>query len=173
LAIESLWSSSLSSSIRVILIVMLIFSLALLTMKYIYTDGNNYDHLVNALSSKYTDVALPSSKGPTILDSNLKAEVVFRGLRYPTSMAFLGPNDILVEEKDSGTIRRIIDKTELPQPLITLKVATYGHRGLLGIAVAPNSSVVPWLNYGNANDNNNTTAAHVFVYYTSTNKYRR
>ena len=31
---------------------------------------------------------------------NLKVETVFKGLRPPTSMAFLGPNDILVLEKD-------------------------------------------------------------------------
>jgi glucose/arabinose dehydrogenase len=141
-------------------IVTLTFSLALIAMKYLYTHQNNYDHIVKALSSKYPDVGLPSPNGPTIFDSNLKAEVVFRGLRYPTSMAFLGPKDILVGEKDSGMIRRIVNKAELPQTLAALKVATYAHRGLLGIAVAPNSSVVPVLNYGNA------TTAYVFVYYT-------
>ena len=43
-------------------------------------------------------------------------------------MAFFGPNDILVEEKDTGMVRRIVDRTELPQPLVARKVATYGHR---------------------------------------------
>jgi aldose sugar dehydrogenase len=143
----------------------LIFSLALLTMNYLYMDQNNHDHLVKALSSKYPDVGLPSPKGPEILDSNLKAEAVFGGLTHPTSMAFLGPNDILVEEKDSGVIKRIVDRHELPQPLIILKVATYAHRGLLGIAVWPNRSVVPSLTDRSINDNNNTIA-HVFVYYT-------
>ena len=47
--------------------------------------------------------ALPISEGPIIKDSNLKAEVVFEGLTSPTSIAFLGPNDILVLEKDKGT----------------------------------------------------------------------
>ena len=153
-------SGSLSSSIKAMFIVTLTFSSALMAMKYLYTHQNNYDHIVKALSSKYPDVGLPSPNGPTIFDSNLKAEVVFRGLRYPTSMAFLGPKDILVGEKDSGMIRRIVNKAELPQTLAALKVATYAHRGLLGIAVAPNSSVVPVLNYGNA------TTAYVFVYYT-------
>ncbi|MFL6399551.1 MAG: hypothetical protein ACJ72J_08225, partial [Nitrososphaeraceae archaeon] len=157
MAIVSLWSSS-SSSIRAILLVMLVITFALLTMKYLYTNQSNYDHLVKALSSKYPDVGLPSPRGPTILDSNLKAEVVFRGLRYPTSMAFLGPNDILVEEKDTGTVRRIVDGTELPQPLIALNVATNAHRGLLGITVAPLRSVGPLLNYGNVSGNNNATA---------------
>ena len=78
-----------------------------------------------------------SPKGPTILDPNLKAEVVFRGLKYPTSMAFLGPNDILVTEKDAGTVQRIVNGTELQQPLLNVSVATYAHRGMLGIAIAP------------------------------------
>ncbi len=34
--------------------------------------------------------AIPSAQGPTINDPNLKAEVVFTGLRLATSMAFLG-----------------------------------------------------------------------------------
>jgi hypothetical protein len=33
-------------------------------------------------------------------------------------MAFLGPNDMLVTEKDAGTVRRIVNSTELPQPLL-------------------------------------------------------
>jgi hypothetical protein len=77
---------------------MVVFTFALLTMKYLYTNQNNYDHLVKALSSKYPDVGLPSPRGPTILDSNLKAEVVFRGLRYPTSMAFLGRVEKAVDQ---------------------------------------------------------------------------
>ena len=41
---------------------------------------------------------------PTVNDPNLKVEKVFEGLRFPTKMAFLGPNDILVLEKDNGTV---------------------------------------------------------------------
>jgi len=48
----------------------------------------DHSHLVKALAPKYPEVGLASSKGPTILDPNLKAELVFRGLRYPTSMIF-------------------------------------------------------------------------------------
>jgi glucose/arabinose dehydrogenase len=41
-----------------------------------------------------------SPEGPIINDPNLVAQVVFKGLKAPTSMAFLGPNDILVLEKN-------------------------------------------------------------------------
>lgn len=39
---------------------------------------------------------------PSIKDPNLKIELVSEGLELPTSMAFLGLNDILVLEKDKG-----------------------------------------------------------------------
>ena len=39
---------------------------------------------------------LTAASGPTINNPNLKAELVFKGLKIPTSMAFLGPNNILV-----------------------------------------------------------------------------
>ena len=47
--------------------------------------------------------APPLPEGPIIKDSNLKAEVVFEGLTSPTSIAFVGPTDILALEKDKGT----------------------------------------------------------------------
>ena len=51
-------------------------------------------------------------------------------------MAFLGPNDILVLEKDEGTVQRIVNGTMLQQPLLQVPVATESERGMLGIAVA-------------------------------------
>ena len=80
----------------------------------------------------------------------LKVETVFKGLRPPTSMAFLGPNDILVLEKDDGTVQRIVNGTMLPQPLLQVPVATESERGMLGIAVAKHKN----------------GPAYVFLYYT-------
>jgi aldose sugar dehydrogenase len=78
---------------------------------------------------------------PTIAkDANLKVELVTQGLRSPTSMAFLGPNDILVLEKDSGTVQRIIDGKMLPQPLLQVPVSMTDERGMLGIAIAKHSN---------------------------------
>jgi glucose/arabinose dehydrogenase len=65
-------------------------------------------------------------------DSNLNAEVVVNGIELPTGMAFLGPNDILVLEKDKGIVRRIIDGKMLPDPLLDVNVANKSERGLLG-----------------------------------------
>jgi glucose/arabinose dehydrogenase len=101
---------------------------------------HNHSNFAKALISKYPEVGLPSIKGPTIFDPHLKAQVIFKGLRYPTSIAFLGLNDFLVTEKDAGTVRRIVNGTELHQPLLNVSVATYGHRGMLGMAVVPHPS---------------------------------
>ena len=46
---------------------------------------------------------------PIIKDTKLKAEIFAQGLKSPTSMAFLGPKDILVIEKEDGTVKRIVN----------------------------------------------------------------
>jgi aldose sugar dehydrogenase len=100
-------------------------------------------------------LAVQSPQGPTMNDSHLKAEVVFKGIRFPTNMAFLGPNDILVLEKNEGTVRRIVNGSMLQQPLLHVNVANDGERGLLGIAVSKTRS-----------NNNNDVHTYVFLYYT-------
>src|SRR5438094_1050712 len=85
---------------------------------------------------KAKPLTIQSSQGPIINDTNLKAEVVFQGLKFPTSMAFLGANDILVLEKNDGTVKRIVNGTMLPHPLLDANVSTKAERGMLGIAVA-------------------------------------
>jgi glucose/arabinose dehydrogenase len=132
--------------------------------KFQYFEQHDRSLVAKALALKYPEVGLPSPNGPTIVDSHLKAEVVFKGLRYPTSIAFLGPNDILVTEKDAGTVRRIVNGTELQQPLLNASVATYGHRGMLGIAVASLSSSMPAISTNHGNRNSTTT--YIFLYYT-------
>ena len=88
---------------------------------------------------------------PAVLKApNLKVELVAQGLRSPTSMAFLGPNDILVLEKETGTGQRITNGKMLPQPLLQVPVSTTNERGMLGIAIAKH--------------NNGPT--YVFLYYT-------
>ena len=87
-----------------------------------------------------TSSALAPPPIPIINDSNLKAEVVFKGIEFPTSMAFLGPDDILVLEKNNGTVRRIVNGVMLPEPLLDVNVANKNERGMLGIAITKNES---------------------------------
>jgi aldose sugar dehydrogenase len=77
---------------------------------------------------------------PQVYDPGLKVETVAQGLRLPTSLAFLGPNDMLVLEKDRGTVTRIVDGKILSQPLLNLSVATYLERGMQGIEVDRHNS---------------------------------
>jgi glucose/arabinose dehydrogenase len=85
------------------------------------------------------------------MDFNLRAEVFFTGLKFPTNMAFLGPDDILVLEKNNGTVRRIVNGQMLQHPLLDLDVANKWANGMLGITIAKNSTA---------------DANYVFFYYT-------
>jgi hypothetical protein len=51
-------------------------------------------------------------------------------------MAFLGHNDMLVLEKEKGTVQRIINGTALAKPLLDVNVATERERCMCGIAVS-------------------------------------
>src|ERR671930_975364 len=96
-----------------------------------------------------------SRGGINIHDPNLKYEVVASGLKSPSTMAFLGPNDILVNEKLNGTVQRIIDGKIQPQPVLDVSVANKNERGMLGIAVAKPS---------NNNENNNKSSSSPTTY---------
>jgi glucose/arabinose dehydrogenase len=66
-------------------------------------------------------------------------------------MAFLSQNDILVLEKDKGTVMRVIGGEVQPQPLLDVSVATEVERCMCGIAIS---------------QNNVTGKTYVFLYYT-------
>ncbi|HET7243076.1 MAG TPA: PQQ-dependent sugar dehydrogenase, partial [Nitrososphaeraceae archaeon] len=85
-------------------------------------------------------------------DSNLSVKVVAEGLDLPTTMAFLGPNDILVLEKDKGTVQRVVGGKVSSQPLLDVSVANSIERCMCGIAVSKQSSTT-----------------YVFLYYTEIN----
>jgi glucose/arabinose dehydrogenase len=77
---------------------------------------------------------------PTIKDPGLKVITVVEGLKRPTSMAFLGPDDFLVLEKNRGIVKRIVNGNILASPMLDVAVANDKERGLLGVAVQSNIS---------------------------------
>ena len=79
----------------------------------------------------------PSYSEPIIYDDRFKAELVTSGLDHPTSMAFIGEDDILVLEKNNGTVQRIIDGEKQERPILDVNVANERERGLVGIATYP------------------------------------
>src|SRR5215208_3496812 len=118
----------------------------LLVTILLLNGGNNYNYFFEPANAR-----LVRYEGDPILrDTDLKVEVFAEGLEKPTSMAFLGPNDILVLEQANGTVRRIVNGTIQPQPVLDVNVANKSERGMLGIAVSKHE--------------NGTT--YVFLYYT-------
>ena len=93
-------------------------------------------HSEYSFSSAYAARAKVSPDGPIITDPKLVTQVVYQGLRSPTAMEFLGPDDILILEKGQGTVQRIVNGKMLEQPLLQVNVTSKDERGLLGIAIA-------------------------------------
>jgi len=75
--------------------------------------------------------------GPEILDKHLQVRTVVTGLALPTSMAFIGDDDILVLEKNTGKVQRVTGGI-LQGDVLDLNVNFGSERGLLGIALHPN-----------------------------------
>ena len=107
-----------------------------------------------SFSWKYFGLALARAKvaleGPVINDTTLTAQLVVGGLKTPSAMAFLGPNDILIAEKNTGNIIRAVNGVISPQPILHVSATKKDERGLLGLAVSDTE-----------NDKK-----HIFLYYT-------
>jgi len=74
---------------------------------------------------------------PIMTNAHFTVERIFKGHFEPSSMTFLSLDDILVLDRDAGKVYRITDGVE-SKPLLDVKVATDGYRGLLGIAATHN-----------------------------------
>ncbi len=110
-----------------------------------------YVSSIYAKVKSYSDISLT--------DPTLKIQPIAAGFEFPTGMAFVGPNDILVIEKNTGNVIRIQNGIELDKPLLHVNVANMSERGLLGIAISQNSRI---------DNSNNSTIPYVFLFYTET-----
>ncbi|MBA2267348.1 MAG: PQQ-dependent sugar dehydrogenase [Nitrosopumilus sp.] len=101
----------------------------------------------------YTKAPL-SPYGPTVNDDNLTVEKITEGLDFPTSMSFLGNNDILVTEKETGIVKRVLNGQIQDTPALDVSVANSIERGLLGIAVSkqPDGKTYVFLSYTESGD---------------------
>ena len=125
-----------SSSTSIACILSSSFVIALLIFGSVSNGYYYYNHTFTAYAA-YTKAAVANG-GPTLNDPNLKVEALVKGLDVPTSLAFLGPNDILVLEKNTGTVVRIADGEILKKPLLHVGVTQGVEYGMLGIAIAKN-----------------------------------
>jgi len=101
----------------------------------------NFTGLTFINSSNYYE---PSTPKPSLFDSNLTVHTVYDGFNFPTKMAFLDTNDILVLEKNDGTVQRIINGS-LKKEVLDLAVSSKGERGLLGIAIYHRGELPPYV----------------------------
>ena len=93
-------------------------------------------HLVGVL---LTTTAFANAQ--TVTDRRLVVTEVATGLVSPTAMAFIGPNDILVLQKNDGRVRRIIGGVLQTDAVLDVAVDNSSERGLLGVALHPDFSM--------------------------------
>jgi aldose sugar dehydrogenase len=130
---------------RIVLLSILISTFISSDYYYFFLSSANATPYVPTLNYN-TDDEKPS----IINDPILKIDEVVTGLDLPTTMAFLGPDDIIVLEKDKGTVQRIVNGIMLPEPLLDVNVATSIERCMCGIAVSKS----------------NIGSTYVFLYFT-------
>ena len=119
---------------------------------------------------------------PSVKDNSLKVEQVTNGLTFPTSMALIDNNNILVLEKNTGHVRLISNGIMQNQPVLKVRVNSENELGLLGIAILKDidyrqiynqddvtkkkvANVVNNDTAGKTRETNNTTT-YAFLYFT-------
>ena len=147
-------------------VLFIIFSIFYLLV-FTYTTTSTEEKYLAYATGSNNGVAQNSDEDEVILNPiiknnpNLRVEEVSDGLDFPTSMAFLGPDDILVLEKNDGTVRRVLNGELLEEPLLNVNVANEGERGMLGITIAEKDRSI-----GENDNDNNSRITYVFLYFT-------
>ena len=112
---------------------------------------------------------------PLINDENLQITQLIDELKFPTGIDFLGENDILIIEKNTGQVKRVLDGEIMNETVLDVNVASESERGLLGIAILntkdlTNSDAATTTN-GNLQEENildNEEKVKIFLFYTET-----
>ena len=118
-------------------IIIILVSLLILPIEHIKTITTYAQEEIEGVNAS---IGREEGEPPSIKDPNLGVQLVSGGLEFPTSMAFLGPDDILVLEKEKGTVQRIVNGKMLPSPILTVNVASQVERCMCGIAVSKSDS---------------------------------
>ena len=113
------------TNLRIVLFIAL-FLTVILSVYYFVIDDNMY-YII--------------AQEPTLNDPNLQVETIVEGLSWPTSMAFIDNNNILVLEKEKGTVRLVSNGTLQETSVLEVDVNSRSERGLLGIAIINNDTV--------------------------------
>jgi glucose/arabinose dehydrogenase len=98
--------------------------------------------LIVGMSAASSPGPATAQADPSLVDPNLAVRTVASGLETPTTMAFLGPADLLVLEKSTGRVRRVVGGA-VQSTVLDLAVNSASERGLLGIALHPDFPTNP------------------------------
>ncbi|MBD0327645.1 MAG: PQQ-dependent sugar dehydrogenase, partial [Pyrinomonadaceae bacterium] len=98
------------------------------------------DPNINNNTATVTTFIEPQALAPSMLDPHLSVRTLASGLDQPTSMAFVGSNDLLVLEKATGKVQRVYNG-QLHSTALDLAVNSASERGLLGIALHPDFTI--------------------------------
>lgn len=82
------------------------------------------------------------AQAPRMVVPGLSVRAVTGGLVTPTSIAFIGSNDLFVLEKNTGRVKRVVNGV-VQSTVLDLAVNNASERGLLGIALHPNFPTNP------------------------------
>jgi glucose/arabinose dehydrogenase/plastocyanin/uncharacterized protein YjiK len=107
---------------------------------YVADTGNNRI-LAFSIRSHITNVSFSSEEGEVYgNDTRIKIEPVYEGLRNPTAITFLGPDDMLVLQRMNETIMRIVNGQMLDEPVLDLN-NTINIRGCMcGLKILQNDN---------------------------------
>src|SRR5215212_2398797 len=124
----------------ILLSLSIILSFAIFTFNFNFYFYNNniyvYAQTLKQTQQQQQGKQHLGAENITLYDPNLKIELVTSGLDFPTTMEFLGQNDFLILEKNTGNVKRVINGTLLEKPLLHVNTSIKDERGLLGIAVS-------------------------------------
>ena len=80
----------------------------------------------------------------TVTHPDLRLQTVVSGFNLPTGIGFLGPQDFLVTEKNTGMVKWV-SHGAIQGTVLDLAVNNSSERGLLGIAVHPRFNQNPYI----------------------------
>ncbi|HXW11963.1 MAG TPA: PQQ-dependent sugar dehydrogenase [Nitrososphaeraceae archaeon] len=122
--------------------------------KVTYSVRADGDDNKSSSSRRSPAISTQLTGGPVVVDPNLRVELVTDQISFPSKMAIIGDNDILILEKNEGLVKRVLNGIVQNDSLLDVAVANGVERGLLGIAVKKT----------------NTSITHVFLYFTESVK---
>jgi glucose/arabinose dehydrogenase len=107
-----------------------------------FISGCGIVGLLVTVTADRVQIAQAQPSGPSMLRPNLGVRAVASNLVTPTALAFLGANDVLVLEKNTGKVQRVVNGA-VHSTALDLAVNAASERGLLGIALHPNFPANP------------------------------